>query len=196
MQDNERKKIRKKYINIALAVLGVVAAYIIASALIFKRVTIGYNIAIIVGLGVFWLIMDVVAPLKARDFDGKSQAQMDAYRKYAALDLLGYVGLMYFALAMRSNTSIYGALVYVVARMTRNRFRDEFEGTEAEAEAGPGLENEAAAEGTGELSGAEAQDVLLEAEAGTAAPEAEAGTAAPETEADHAAAESGIKGCD
>ena len=35
---------------------------------------------------------------------------------------------MYFALAMQSNTSIYGALVYVVARMMKNRFKDEYEG--------------------------------------------------------------------
>ena len=128
MNENEKNRIRKIYTNLALALLGLIAVYIVVSALIIKKVTIMYNIVIIVGLTVFWAIMDIVIPVKTQDFEGRTKEQMDAYKKYAAFDFLGYAGLMYFALAMQSNTSIYGALVYVVARMMKNRFKDEYEG--------------------------------------------------------------------
>ena len=128
MNENEKNRIQKIYTNLALALLGLIAVYIVVSALIIKKVTIMYNIVIIVGLTIFWAIMDIVIPVKTQDFEGRTKEQMDAYKKYAAFDFLGYAGLMYFALAMQSNTSIYGALVYVVARMMKNRFRDEYEG--------------------------------------------------------------------
>ena len=130
MSEKEKNRIRKIYTNLALALLGLIAVYIVVSALVIKKVTIMYNVVIIVGLTVFWAIMDIVIPLKAQDFEGRTKEQMDAYKKYAAFDFLGYAGLMYFALAMQSNTSIYGALVYVVARMLKNRFRDEYEGVQ------------------------------------------------------------------
>jgi len=130
MDEKEKNRIRKIYTNLALVLLGLIAVYIVVSALVIRKVTIMYNVVIIVGLTVFWAIMDIVVPVKAQDFEGRTKEQMDAYKKYAAVDLLGYAGLMYFALAMQSNTSIYGALVYVVARMLKNRFRDEFEGVQ------------------------------------------------------------------
>ena len=128
MSETERNTIRKRYTTAALVLLALIAVYIVVSALVFKRVTIVYNVVIIAGLSAFWAIVDILAPWKAGDFEEKTPEQMSAYKKYAAADLLGYAGLMYFALAMTSNTSIYGALVYVVSRMLKNRFKDEFEG--------------------------------------------------------------------
>ena len=129
MSENEKYKIRRRYSNLARALLGVILAYIIISAFVFKKVTPVYNVVIVVGLFLFWLIMDVAAPIKAHEFEDKTPEQMSAYKKYAAADLLGYGGLMYFALAMTSNTGIYGALVYLAGRMLKNKFKEEYEGT-------------------------------------------------------------------
>ncbi|MBO7710375.1 MAG: hypothetical protein J6S83_07900 [Lachnospiraceae bacterium] len=133
MSENERYKIRKRYSTLSLVLLGVILAYILISAFVFKKITILYNVVIIVGLGLFWVIMDIITPIKAHDFDGKTPEQMAAYKKFAAADLLSYAGLMYFALAMTSNTGIYGAIIYLIGRVMKNRFKEEFEGT-AESE--------------------------------------------------------------
>ena len=135
MSDTEKKRIRKKYTNIALGLLALIAIYIIVSAVVIKKLTFVYDIVIVVGLLTFWAIMDILIPIKAHEFEGKTPEQMAAYKKYAILDLIGYIGLMVFALALHSGAGIYGALVYVVARIMKNRFWDEYEGITKEEEA-------------------------------------------------------------
>lgn len=134
MSAEESRRIKRKYTNIALGLLAAIAAYMIGSVLVLKRTTIVYNIVVIGGLIAFWVINDIIGPSKAREFEGRSQAQMDAYRKYAAMDLIGYVGLAYFALAIGQNSGIYGALVYAVTRMMKRRFQDEYDGVAQEDE--------------------------------------------------------------
>ena len=166
MSENEKYKIRKFYSNLSLVLLGVILAYILISAFVFKKVTIVYHIVIVVGLGLFWAIMDIVTPIKAHDFDDMTPEQMTTYKKYAAADLFSYAGLMYFALAMASHTSIYGALAYVAGRMMKNKFKDELEGKDesededevvAEVEAEP----EAGDAAEGELEATDAAEALL-----------------------------------
>lgn len=143
MSENEKEKIRKKYTALAMGLLAVIAVYMIFSIVVLKKITIVYNVMIIVGLTAFWAIMDIVIPLKTQALEGKTEAQLAGYKKYVAADFLGYVGLMYFALAAQRNTGIYGAIIYLISRMLRNRFQEEFNGTqEDEDEDEPAEESE------------------------------------------------------
>ena len=136
MSEFEKEKIRKKYTALAMSLLGLIAIFMIFSIVVLKRITAAYNVVVIIGLTAFWAIMDIVIPIKTQAFEGKTDAQISAYKKYAAADLLGYVGLMYFALAAQRNTGIYGAIVYLFSRILRNRFQEEYQGAAEDETAG------------------------------------------------------------
>ena len=123
----EQRRRTRTILRVAEAViLLIVVAYMLYSILVLKKPGPAYPFLITAGILLAWLIENVILPLKTGSFEGKTPAQMTAYRKYAALGLVGYLGLAYFALAASSSTGFYGAIVYVITTVTKRRFQDEF----------------------------------------------------------------------
>ena len=74
--------------------------------------------------------------LKAHDFDDRTPEQMDAYKKMAALELIGFAGLYIFAAeagksasgSSVGNASLLGAVIFLLTSMTKRKYRDEYLG--------------------------------------------------------------------
>ena len=124
--DEQRKNTKRFFRILEGVVLAVVVAYIVYSIVVLKKPGPLYPVLIAGGILLVWLLELVLSPLKSGDFEGKTPEQMTAYRKYAAMSLVGYAGLIYFALSTGSNMGIYGAVVYVVTVMGKRRFFDEY----------------------------------------------------------------------
>lgn len=143
----EQKKTVKRIVRAAEAlILVVVLGYMAYSAFVLKKPGTLYPYVIGGGILAIWLIDSVIYPIKSHEFEGKTPQQISAYRKYAALGLLGYLGLIYFAISPSSSNGFYGAIVYVIAIMFKRRFMEEYTGT-ADEEAGDDVSGEEQPEG-------------------------------------------------
>ena len=120
-----------------------------------------YRVLIIVLLLLFWAAVDLLIPYLTGSLRGLPEKQIQGYRYYALLDLVGYAGLAWFGISIEGNTAIYGALVFAAATMYKKRFYNQYRGIseddededeEAAPAAGPEeLIEEAAAAGPEEL---------------------------------------------
>lgn len=144
--------------------LGVVAVYLIYCFAAKKEPGMTFGILICIMLAVFWFLQDVVRIKALNRFEGKSPNQIEAYKKYALLDLAGYAGLGYFAVAVGSNTGMYGALVYVLTTMYKRKQLDKFRNPDPEEEH---AEGEEAAEAAKEDPAAEAPAQITDEAAGS-----------------------------
>ena len=136
MDEKQKKRIRSMIHVASGVVLAAVIAYM--AYLFIEKKPLGpvYMVVICGALLLFWLLETVLAPILCHSFEEHTPEQIASYKKYAALELLGYGGLAYFALSATSGTGIYGALVYVVTLMFKRRFLDEYLGkTDDEDEA-------------------------------------------------------------
>ena len=88
-----------------------------------------YQVLLCLVIFLYWVVQDILIPIVTKDFEGRTPEMMNGYRKYAALDLVGFAGLAWFGISFRGeNSSFYGALVYFFAYMTKKRFWEEFQG--------------------------------------------------------------------
>ena len=139
--DEQTLKSRRNMIRIAFIVLlAVLVGFLLYSGIVVKKITMAYRIVLAAGVIIIFLLQNIIAPKALGEFDEKTQSQMVAYRKMAALSFVGYLGLIYFGIAVDRSTGFYGALVYLMAVMLRRRFADEYnlspeEAAQAEAEA-------------------------------------------------------------
>ena len=137
MDENTRRTRRRILTVIDFIVLGALVGYMIYSGFVVKQINNTYRIVIGVGIFLFWLIENVIAPIVTDEFADKTPEQINTYKKMAALSLVGYMGLVYFVAAMNHNTGIYGAVAYVVTVMIKRRLSDEYYGRTSKEESDP-----------------------------------------------------------
>ena len=134
MDEKQRQKIDRLITGAGIAVLLVVVAYLLYAGLVLKKIGRMYGVVIGISIFLFWLLEDVIKPILTKSLEGKSPQYVSDYKKCAALSLLGYAGLVWFAVSIGGGTGIYGAVVYVVCLMTKRRIQSEYTGNEEEEE--------------------------------------------------------------
>lgn len=125
MTEEQRNKTQKKIMILSLAVI-----LLLAACLIFLVVTNRTSTVLLASLGggflaVYWLISDVLSVVWLKSFEGKTDEQKKAYYEYAALNLIGFAGLVYFIV---ESDSMYGAVIFAASILFRRRFYDNFKG--------------------------------------------------------------------
>ena len=134
MDEQKRRKIDRMVFRISLIPLLLGVVYMFYSAFSKKELGVDYYIVLALGLGLHWLLSDVVSIIFSKGFEGKTEAQQKAYKIYAALNLAGFAGLGFFACSVGSNNGIWGALVYVMTLSQKRKYLDEYKGIVKEKE--------------------------------------------------------------
>lgn len=141
----EERQIENKIRIILLIAAAIVIAFVVWTAMN-KKSTSPLYYGVMIGLLVFvWIIQDVVGAVWKHALAQRSDEQVSAYLKAAGLDLVGYVGLTWFLLAMNSN-SIIGAAIYLFGVTSARRQRDIYY-TEPDEKAESDSGNEQSADG-------------------------------------------------
>ncbi len=126
---NEKKKSRNTLLRLSAFIpLVAIVAYMVWCASTKREFGIPYAALMATALVLFWVMTDIVVPVATGEFSDRTPEQMASYKKYAALELVGYAGLAYFAGAMNNNTGLYGAIAFALCTMYKRRFRDEYMG--------------------------------------------------------------------
>ena len=128
MEYERKEKLSRMFKIAGLALLAVIGALLIYFGKTGRMTNILFGVLIGGGLLCFWLLMDVASPLAAHVFDDLTQEQVKAYRIFALLELAGYAGLTYFAVAVNSRTGIYGAVAFAATMMYKRQFYSKFLG--------------------------------------------------------------------
>ena len=128
MDEQTKRKRRTVLTAVGIVILVAMVGYMLYCGLVIKKLSVTYQIVMAVGIFLFWLIESVISPIATDEFEGKTRKQTDAYKKAAALSLIGYMGLIYFMIAVNSRTGFYGAMVYVVTIMFKRRFMETYRG--------------------------------------------------------------------
>ena len=134
MDEKQRQKIDRLITTAGIVVLLVVVAYLLYAGLILKKIGRMYGVVLGISIFLFWLLEDVIKPILTKSLEGKSPQFVSDYKKCAALSLLGYAGLVWFAVSIGGGAGIYGAVVYVVCLMTKRRIQSEHAENEEEGE--------------------------------------------------------------
>ena len=74
-----RNKIRRAYVLAGVGVLILALIYLVYTALAVKKFTVMYNVVLIGALLAFWVLTDIMAPVKAHDFDDRTPEQMGTF---------------------------------------------------------------------------------------------------------------------
>lgn len=128
MDEQKRKKIDRNTFRISLVPLALGVVYMLYTAFVRREMGMDYYVVLILCLGLHWLLSDVLAIVFSKGFEGKTEAQKNAYKMYAALNFAGFAGLGYFACSVGNNTGIWGALVYVMTLGQKRKYLDEYRG--------------------------------------------------------------------
>lgn len=134
MDAQKKRKLDRMIFRISLLPLAAGLIYMFYSALKKQELGIDYYVVLILCLGLHWFISDVVSIICIKGFEGKTEAQIKAYRIYAALNLAGFAGLGYFAVSVGNNSGIIGALIYVMTLSQKRKYLDEYRGIVKEEE--------------------------------------------------------------
>ncbi len=123
LSDAEERRIENRIRIIIFALALAVVIFVVMQGL--KGVKLGpfyYGIMLTL-LAVIWILQDVVGTVLKHALAQRTDEQVNAYLKACGLDLLSYVGLAWFLVAMNSN-SIIGAAIYVVGITSSRKQRD------------------------------------------------------------------------
>ena len=134
MDKQKEKKIDRFRLIVTIAMILCFIAYLLYIVLVKKEVSGAYPYVIAAFLVILWIVNDVAPILLAGGFRDKTEEQKKAYYISSLLDLVGYAGLGYFALAYSQNTGIYGALVYAGTVMFRRKYWEEYVGKRKDGE--------------------------------------------------------------
>ena len=127
----------------AILVLAAAVGYMVYMLVTHKNPGIWFAVVLSVCVFLFWLLMDVIKPMVTGEFVGKTAEQMKAYKVYCVVGLVGYAGLVWFAVSAANSTGIYGAVAFAVATMIKRRLLDDYNGnTDEAAEDEPDTETE------------------------------------------------------
>ena len=111
-----------------------------------------FSILILVFVVFYWLVGDIFAMFWKHGFVGRTEAQKKAYYMSVAMDAVAYGGFAYFLLGRNPNSSLIGAVIYMVGIMNARNFRKEY------AKEAPEEERETAESGESGGSGDSLQD--------------------------------------
>lgn len=130
MDIEEKKKIRRK-ITIASIVTLILVIVLAFFGFMHGIVSVvGFQVIACLYLLAYWAATDILEPKLTKAFEGITEDQKKSYKKYAGVDLGGYVGMMLFIVTAgrgnASNIGMFGILVYVLSLNTKKRFRMEF----------------------------------------------------------------------
>lgn len=125
MDERRKKKIKDILFAVSMLMLAGLFAFIIYMAATKRSTDMLYYGVIVVFLVVFWTLTDILPITLTGGFEGKSDAQKQAYRNYAIIDAVGLAGLGYFAMSLNGN-GMMGAIVYAAAIMMKRKFYDEY----------------------------------------------------------------------
>lgn len=84
-----------------------------------------YRIVFAVWVILYMVLTDFVEPKMTRKFRHKNKKQVAAYYKYAALDMLGVLGLLWFAVMagmLKDYTHYAGIAIFVACFVPKNAF--------------------------------------------------------------------------
>ena len=125
MDERRKKKIKDRLFAVSMLMLAGLFAFIIYMAATKRSTDMLYYGVIVVFLIVFWALTDILPITLTGGFEGKSDAQKQAYRTYAIIDAVGLAGLGYFAMSLNGN-GMMGAIVYAAAIMMKRKYYDEY----------------------------------------------------------------------
>ncbi len=125
MDERRKKKIKDILFAVSMLMLAGLFAFIIYMAATKRSTDMLYYGVIVVFLIVFWALTDILPITLTGGFEGKSDAQKQAYRTYAIIDAVGLAGLGYFAMSLNGN-GMMGAIVYAAAIMMKRKYYDEY----------------------------------------------------------------------
>ncbi len=119
----EERKIENKIRIILLIAAAIVIAFVIWTVMQKKPAGPLYYV-IMIGLLVFvWVMQDVVGTVWKHALAQRSDEQVSAYLKAAAMDFVAYAGLTFFLVSLNSN-AIIGAAIYVFGVTGARKQRD------------------------------------------------------------------------
>lgn len=128
MDEQQKRKLDKRIFRISMIPLLAGLAYMFFSALKKHELGTDYYVVLFLCLGLHWVISDVVSIIYIKGFEGKTDAQITAYKKYALINLAGFAGLGYFAVSVGTNNGLIGALIYILTLGQKRKFLDEYRG--------------------------------------------------------------------
>ena len=113
----------------------IVLAYLIFCAAQRKEAGAAYYIIVAAFIVFYWLSADVIALKLKHGFAGRTEAQKTAYKKMAALDAVGCVGLALFLTGgigestsgSGNSSSLIGAMIYLFSVIYARRLRADYE---------------------------------------------------------------------
>lgn len=85
-----------------------------------------FSILILVFVVFYWLVGDIFAMFWKHGFAGRTEAQKKAYYMSVVMDAVAYGGFAYFLLGRNPNSSLIGAVIYMVGIMNARNFRKEY----------------------------------------------------------------------
>lgn len=123
LSPEEEERIDSRIRIVILVMMAVAVAVIIFLLLLKKTLGTGYYVGILTLLAVVWILKYVVSAILKHSLAQRTDKQVSAYLKAAALEFVAYVGLGWFLVAMQGN-AILGAAVYVFGLSTARSQRD------------------------------------------------------------------------
>ncbi len=135
-------RLRKILLGVSIGILVLTVAGMMYLGMVVKQTGILFNVVIFAGLALFWLIMDVIAPIVTHETVGMSSAQLTNLRFTALLDLAGYAGLGYFCVALNGRSGFYGVMVYALSVMFKRRLQNDLEESAQQAESEEQIESD------------------------------------------------------
>ncbi len=125
-EKSKEKSVRIKLYGCAMALLAAAFGAVLYMALKGSENLLVGKVIFVAAIVLAWVILDVVTPRATGEFAGKNKEQMDAYKKMAALDAIGYAGLAFFMLTNDKNTGFYGAIAFAATVMIKKQFREVY----------------------------------------------------------------------
>lgn len=129
MSSEERKIILKRVNILSIVILLGMLAGILIVGVLNGADTIMFPGVAAVFLLLLWIVNNVLAVKWLNEFEGKTEDQKKFFYIYAAMEMVSYIGLVYFLADMRTMT---GAMIYVVGTVMKRKFKEDFNGEEEE----------------------------------------------------------------
>ena len=96
----EKKKIRRGIFAASIVLIVVVLGFMIWCAMEGFAADVFYYVPIGVFLVVFCFLTDYLEPKLCGEMDDLTEAQKAAYKRFVVLDVIGYVGLVFFMISL------------------------------------------------------------------------------------------------
>lgn len=132
MTEKKEKQIKKIITGITIGLLLLAAGYI--GFIIYKKefnVTL-FTIVMSAFVIIYMLIIDILEPILLKRFQNFEGERRAAYLKVIGLDIIGIGALLYYLIGINNQQQdiLLPLLIYMVAAMTKRKFKDEFMKTE------------------------------------------------------------------